>query len=273
MDKHNTLRERQEAEKEFFSHAKWPLESYIIDENIIPWNMREFTRLLVETAGGSNGLENKHVLDCGCGWGVLSVLLAKRGARVSGVDIAPACIEIAQRLVVENQVDEQVDVTVGTMEKLNFEDEQFDVIVGTRVLHHVDIELTGRELFRVLKKGGVGIFWECTYKNRIYIFLRWLWRKIPLVPRLGTEHEHPLTREEVGMLDEVFGGSLVIHHTPYVFFSYFAGMFTMSKLPFLSKLPLQAVLDVAGKLDTLLNRVFPFLKMSSIHGILVMKKK
>ena len=42
------------------------------------------------------GIAGKHVLDLGCGSGEVSIVAAKLGARVTGLDIVPAMIEIAR---------------------------------------------------------------------------------------------------------------------------------------------------------------------------------
>ncbi|MEW6443457.1 MAG: methyltransferase domain-containing protein [bacterium] len=263
-DPRTVLTERQREEKTYFSRERWPFKSWKIDESIIPWNLRAFDRVLLESVGGREALEGKHVLDCGCGWGILSVLLAQRGARVAAVDLSPECVEIASRLARENEVEERVDARVGVLEKLEFGDESFDILVGTRILHHVDIETSARELFRVLRHPGTAVFWECTDRNRPYRFLRRLWRSVPLVPISGTRNEHPLTREELDKLDRTFGGTLATHPAPSSFFSHLATVLTRGKLPFAER--------VAGAVDRSLNRAFPALEAHGLHQILVLKK-
>lgn len=42
-------------------------------------------------------LNNKKVLEIGCGYGSLSVYIAKRGSRVTGIDISPEAIKINKK--------------------------------------------------------------------------------------------------------------------------------------------------------------------------------
>jgi hypothetical protein len=85
------------------------------------------------------------------------------------------------------------------------------------------------------------------------------------IPIAGTRHEHPLTKEEVGMLDEQFGGTLTMHTTPFVMFSHLAMVLTRGKW--------QALERAGSVLDRFFDRIFPFLRKGSLHQILVMKKQ
>jgi 2-polyprenyl-6-hydroxyphenyl methylase/3-demethylubiquinone-9 3-methyltransferase len=49
-------------------------------------------------------LRGKRVLDVGCGGGILSEAMARRGAQVTGIDLAPQTIEIAELHALESQL-------------------------------------------------------------------------------------------------------------------------------------------------------------------------
>ncbi len=49
-------------------------------------------------------LRGKRVLDVGCGGGIFSEAMAKRGAQVTGIDLAPQTIEIAELHALESQL-------------------------------------------------------------------------------------------------------------------------------------------------------------------------
>lgn len=49
-------------------------------------------------------LRGKRVLDVGCGGGILSEAMARRGAQVTGIDLAPQTIEVAQLHALESQL-------------------------------------------------------------------------------------------------------------------------------------------------------------------------
>ena len=67
---------------------------------------------------------NTRVLDVGCGAGLFCSLAAGRGARVSGLDAAPALLEIAKERVPSGAFRE------GEMEMLPYPDRTFDLVTG-----------------------------------------------------------------------------------------------------------------------------------------------
>jgi 2-polyprenyl-6-hydroxyphenyl methylase/3-demethylubiquinone-9 3-methyltransferase len=49
-------------------------------------------------------LRGKRVIDVGCGGGILSEAMARRGAQVTGIDLAPQTIEVAELHALESQL-------------------------------------------------------------------------------------------------------------------------------------------------------------------------
>src|SRR5947209_4180215 len=98
--------------------------------------------------GDVNGLR---VLDFGCGHGMAAIVLARSGARVTAFDLSGGYIGEGHRRALANQVD--IDFLQANGEWLPFAEGTFDRIWGNAVLHHLDLDITGRELFRVLRPG------------------------------------------------------------------------------------------------------------------------
>src|SRR5205807_2088552 len=92
-------------------------------------------------------------LDIGCGEGHNSRLLAKRGARVTAVDIAEVFIAHARQSESEEPLG--IDYRVASAVDLPFADATFDFVTGFMSL--MDVPETDRvvaEAYRVLKPDG-----------------------------------------------------------------------------------------------------------------------
>src|SRR5436309_10079295 len=85
------------------------------------------------------------VLDYGCGHGMAAVVLARRGARVTAFDLSGGYLGEAGRRAAANGV--RLDLLQADGQRLPFADAVFDRVWGNAVLHHLDIDTAGRELF------------------------------------------------------------------------------------------------------------------------------
>lgn len=139
-------------------------------------------------------VSGKTVLDYGCGLGDNSVLVAKHGAKVIGVDISPELIELAEKRMAQHGLSEMAEFRVGSAHELPLEDESVDVVFGMAILHHLDLKLASDEVFRVLKKGGRAIFSEPVRNSKLIKFIRGL---IPYQQPDISPFERPLTDAEL----------------------------------------------------------------------------
>jgi len=89
------------------------------------------------------------VLDVACGTGTSTAALAKRGARVVGIDFSPGMIAEARRR------HPSLEFVQGDAQALPFGDDEFDVVTvsfGLRNFSEPQVALG--EMYRVLKPGG-----------------------------------------------------------------------------------------------------------------------
>ncbi len=95
------------------------------------------------------------VLDAGCGEGVLAVMMAKKGAAVTGVDISVPNIAAAKEFAAEENAG-HIDFFASDLERLPFEADTFDLVVSSHVLEHLpDFDRGLEEIMRVTKKRAV----------------------------------------------------------------------------------------------------------------------
>lgn len=101
-------------------------------------------------------LENKKILDLGCGYGGHCMEFVRMGAeRVVGVDISQKMLEIARR---EN-AHERISYLNMAMEDISAIDEKFDLAVSSLALHYVeDFEGVVKNIHSLLNEGGVFVF-------------------------------------------------------------------------------------------------------------------
>lgn len=115
------------------------------------------------------------ILEIGAGNGRDSIFLAKKGNRVTGIDIAPGAIEMAKKNATSSKLDGKTNFRVGNAEKLEFADKSFDGVYSVSVLHATDLHLSLKEIARVLRSPGKAVIYlyEKTEENgREYWFMK-----------------------------------------------------------------------------------------------------
>jgi len=120
-------------------------------------NPAEAARLLRDFAAVIELLnlpEGARVLDVGCGPGWTSAFLARMGYVVTGFDLAPDMITLAQKRAAREGVSALCTFRVADSEQFDFPSE-FDAALVYDTLHHVQKEdAVLQNCFRALKPGG-----------------------------------------------------------------------------------------------------------------------
>ena len=127
-----------------------------------------------------NGYRGRRVLEVGCGAGVDLARFAKGGAEVTGVDVAPAAIDLARANFAQQGL--AGDLLVANGEQLPFPDDSFDLVYAHGVVQYTaNPQRLVDECRRVLKPGGQAVF-------QVYNRVSWL-NALSKLMKVGLEHE------------------------------------------------------------------------------------
>jgi len=128
------------------------------------FNTPTFLRMLPDVRGLAG-------LDIGCGEGHNTRQVASRGARMTGVDIAPTFIKFAQEKEAETKLG--IDYHLGSALNLPFPDKTFNFATSFMCLQDVcDQPGAIREAHRVLKPGG---FLQFSITHPCFQTSKWGW--------------------------------------------------------------------------------------------------
>lgn len=106
-------------------------------------------------------LQDKSVLEIGCGAGTRSIQIAKRCRSLIAIEPDKDLIDEALKINKASNIEYQI----GSAEKLDFPDKTFDVVIFALSLHHVPTEkmnLAINEATRATKHNGFIVFLEPT---------------------------------------------------------------------------------------------------------------
>jgi 2-polyprenyl-3-methyl-5-hydroxy-6-metoxy-1,4-benzoquinol methylase len=146
-------------------------------------------------------LRGKRILDVGCGEGEDAVLLAKLGATVTGFDVSPGAIQVAQRRAEIDGVSDRVSFICAPLSEAQLPRATFDVIWFDNILHHVldDLHFVLRKILVAAKPGADLICIEPVNLNKALRKIRFL---VPVHTEV-TPGERPLERHDLAIINDL----------------------------------------------------------------------
>ena len=158
ITKRKIMNKEQEAINEQWSKNSANYDRIIHDE-LDSFRVKGWQKLIADQVANRTGLE---VLDCGCGPAFFTILLAKAGYHVTGIDAAEGMLQKARQNVAEYGADARI--LEMDCHELSFPDDSFDLIVSRNVTHalreHASVY---SQWFRVLKPGGTLLIFDANW--------------------------------------------------------------------------------------------------------------
>lgn len=200
----DAVRRREQREREAFSKVAGDRSAVSEDALAIrPDEIERYRKYAEGQAEPVYSIEHMFALAAPRGKRILEVcghhaengaLLAFLGAEVDSVDIAEPLVELAKRRIVKNGLEGKLRAHVMSVHAMEFPDATFDVVFGKASLHHLDLDLARKEIYRVLKPGGYGVFSEPV---QLLPGMQTLRKLVPIAPDAESPDERPLTKQDL----------------------------------------------------------------------------
>ncbi len=117
-----------------------------------------------------------HILDAGCGTGILAVTLAQQGYTVTAVDIAPHMVHAATERAAAAGVAEQISFYTDDLEHIGG---QYDAVICLDVLIHYPPELFTPMLHHLASLSRGPLYFTHAPYNHLLAALHWLGGQFP----------------------------------------------------------------------------------------------
>jgi 2-polyprenyl-6-hydroxyphenyl methylase / 3-demethylubiquinone-9 3-methyltransferase len=175
--------------------------------------LHQINPLRLDWINSISPLQNQRVLDVGCGGGILADSMARKGARVLGIDLATKPLRVAQLHALEAQT-QGVEYREVSVESLAAEQPgSFDTVTCMEMLEHVpDPGSVVRACARLVKPGG-WVFFSTINRNAKAFVLAIVGAEyiLNMLPR-GT-HEYSKFIRPSELAADCRSAQLDIHHT------------------------------------------------------------
>jgi 2-polyprenyl-6-hydroxyphenyl methylase/3-demethylubiquinone-9 3-methyltransferase len=132
--------------------------------------LHEINPLRLEWINARVPLAGKTVVDIGCGGGILAESIAKKGAKVTGIDLSEKALKVADLHSLESGVPVRYEY-IAAEDLAAREPGQFDVVTCMEMLEHVPDPAAIVKACATLAKPGGHIFFSTINRNlKSYLF-------------------------------------------------------------------------------------------------------
>ena len=138
-----------------------------------------------------------------------SIYFAKLGAQVTAIDVSQVGVDLVLARARHNGLSDRLEAYQMDAVHTTFPSESFDLIHGLGIIHHIGLEQGLREVKRLLKPGGRGVFLEHMMNSRL---LEKIKDRLFGADEDHTEYEKPLRWDDCQAYASQFSQ---YHLTPY----------------------------------------------------------
>ena len=132
--------------------------------------LHEINPLRLEWINARAALSGKSVVDVGCGGGILAESMARKGAKVTGIDLSEKALKVADLHGMESGVQVRYE-KIAAEDLAAREPGQFDVVTCMEMLEHVpDPASIVRACTAMVKPGGHVFFSTLNRNPKAYLF-------------------------------------------------------------------------------------------------------
>ncbi|NLV44029.1 MAG: class I SAM-dependent methyltransferase [Candidatus Hydrogenedentes bacterium] len=130
------------------------------DEEAASWDDKPHRHKLATDIGNALQMavtfsENMHILDFGCGTGLVALQLAGKVGKITGADSSRGMLEVFREKAKRAALDNVNTLHLGSEERMVSSD-RYDVIVSSMTLHHIrNVEQLLRDFHQLLRPGGI----------------------------------------------------------------------------------------------------------------------
>ena len=132
--------------------------------------LHEINPLRLEWINTRAPLAGKNVLDIGCGGGILAESMARKGAKVTGIDLSEKALKVADLHSLESGVQVRYEM-ISAEDIAARESASFDVVTCMEMLEHVpDPSAVVKACATLVKPGGHVFFSTINRNPKAYLF-------------------------------------------------------------------------------------------------------
>lgn len=165
-------------------------------------------------------LNGTTVLDIGGGLALAAILLVRRGARVTIVDVSLPRLKEARKSLAALGLSGPVDLVVGRAEEMPFRDGAFGRVMSKAVMIHTDLARAMSEIHRILVPGGTIGLSEPTRGNPFVTLYRRLY-----APKIWASITDYFGARELEIIRRTLPPGQTIEVRHFYFLGFFATIF------------------------------------------------